>query len=68
MAGGRILMGKLLGSHPVGRQEENGRMACRDTLWEQKVAGTGLTFYPLVGSDISGADLFKYSTTLLQYL
>jgi hypothetical protein len=29
MAGGRVLVGKLLGSHPVGRQEENGRMALR---------------------------------------
>jgi hypothetical protein len=29
MAGGRVLVGKLLGSHPLGRQEENGRMALR---------------------------------------
>jgi hypothetical protein len=29
MAGGRFLVGKLLGNHPLGRQEENGRMALR---------------------------------------
>jgi hypothetical protein len=29
MAGGSVLVGKLPGSHPLGRQEENGRMALR---------------------------------------
>jgi len=29
MAGGRVLVGKLLRSHPLGKQEENGRMALR---------------------------------------
>jgi len=66
-------MGKLLGSHPLGRQEENGRMALRGLvvthiMGVEGIAGTGLTFYPLVVCDICDADLFKYSTTLLQYL
>jgi len=38
MAGGRVLVGKLLRSHPLGKQEENGTMALRGLkghrLWE----------------------------------
>lgn len=41
MAGGRVLVGKLLRSHPLGRQEENGRMALRGLVGTQIMGEEG---------------------------
>jgi len=53
MAGGRVLVGKLLGNHPCGRQEENGRMAFRGLVETQimRVEGScnGVDILPIGG-------------------